>query len=134
MTDLTQSLGKAVDGWAQQWGPVESHPSTQIDEPGGHAAQPKQPRTRWGRTHERDGERTHPRTGSDVSSANRDARASQSSGTIANLEALFIARELHPGKAIAYGAEAHYTRSRMCHALGVEGIAVPSDVTGLGRQ
>src|SRR6201991_370034 len=46
-----------------------------------------------------------------------------SSGTIANLEALWVARELHPGKAIAFGVNAHYTHSRMCAVLGVEGIA-----------
>ena len=51
-----------------------------------------------------------------------------SGGTVANLEALFVAREIHPGKAIAYSAQAHYTHSRMCHLLGVEGIAVPSDL------
>src|SRR3954468_982030 len=41
-----------------------------------------------------------------------------SSGTIANLEALWVARELHPGKAVLYGANAHYTHSRMCAVLG----------------
>jgi glutamate/tyrosine decarboxylase-like PLP-dependent enzyme len=46
-----------------------------------------------------------------------------SSGTIANLEALWVARELHPGKAIAFGTHAHYTHSRMCAVLGVEGVA-----------
>lgn len=46
-----------------------------------------------------------------------------SSGTIANLEALWVARELHPDKAIAFGTNAHYTHSRMCAVLGVEGIA-----------
>ena len=30
-----------------------------------------------------------------------------SSGTIANLEALFVACQLHPGKAIAHSADAH---------------------------
>jgi glutamate/tyrosine decarboxylase-like PLP-dependent enzyme len=53
------------------------------------------------------------------------------SGTIANLEALYVARELHPGRGIAYSAEAHYTHSRMCGVLGVEGIPVPVD--GAGR-
>lgn len=53
-----------------------------------------------------------------------------SSGTIANLEALFIARELHPGKAVAFSAEAHYTHRRMCHVLGVEAVAVPTDTSG----
>ena len=50
-----------------------------------------------------------------------------SSGTIANLEALFVARETHPGKAVAFSEEAHYTHSRMCGLLGVEAIPVPSD-------
>ena len=54
-----------------------------------------------------------------------------SSGTIANLEALYIARELHPGLGIAYSAEAHYTHGRMCGVLGVPGTAVETD--GLGR-
>jgi glutamate/tyrosine decarboxylase-like PLP-dependent enzyme len=53
-----------------------------------------------------------------------------SSGTIANLEALFIARESHPGKGIAYSADAHYTHARMCHVLGVAGHAVPVDSGG----
>ena len=53
-----------------------------------------------------------------------------SSGTIANLEALWVARESHPGKAIAYSADAHYTHSRMCGVLGVEGIAVRVDAAG----
>jgi glutamate/tyrosine decarboxylase-like PLP-dependent enzyme len=46
-----------------------------------------------------------------------------SSGTIANLEALWVARELHPDKAIAFGVDAHYTHSRMCAVLGVEPLA-----------
>jgi len=53
-----------------------------------------------------------------------------SSGTIANLEALWVARESHPGKAIAFSADAHYTHGRMCGVLGVEGIAVRSDAAG----
>ena len=52
------------------------------------------------------------------------------SGTIANLEALWVARELHPGKAIAYSEEAHYTHSRMCGVLGIEGRAVAADRAG----
>jgi glutamate/tyrosine decarboxylase-like PLP-dependent enzyme len=39
------------------------------------------------------------------------------SGTIANLEALWVARELHPDKGVAYGANAHYTHARMCQVL-----------------
>ena len=53
-----------------------------------------------------------------------------SSGTTGNLEALFVARESHPGRGIAYSAEAHYTHARMCHVLGVEGVGVPVDATG----
>ncbi|MBD3005067.1 MULTISPECIES: aminotransferase class V-fold PLP-dependent enzyme [unclassified Streptomyces] len=52
------------------------------------------------------------------------------SGTIANLEALFVARELHPGKGVAYSTEAHYTHGRMCGVLGVEGHPVPVDDLG----
>lgn len=53
-----------------------------------------------------------------------------SSGTIANLEALFVARETHPGKGVAYSADAHYTHARMCHVLGVTGHAVATDAGG----
>jgi glutamate/tyrosine decarboxylase-like PLP-dependent enzyme len=53
-----------------------------------------------------------------------------SSGTIANLEALWVARELHPDKAIAYSNLAHYTHSRMCQLLRVEGIGVDTDAEG----
>src|SRR5919197_2714703 len=45
------------------------------------------------------------------------------SGTIANLEALWVARELHPDRVIVSAANAHYTHSRMCAVLGVEGRA-----------
>jgi glutamate/tyrosine decarboxylase-like PLP-dependent enzyme len=54
------------------------------------------------------------------------------SGTIANLEALYVAREIHPGLGVAYSEEAHYTHARMCRVLGIEGIAVPVD--GAGRM
>jgi glutamate/tyrosine decarboxylase-like PLP-dependent enzyme len=53
-----------------------------------------------------------------------------SSGTIANLEALWVARQLHPGKAIAYSQEAHYTHERMCGVLGVDTVPVPADDAG----
>jgi glutamate/tyrosine decarboxylase-like PLP-dependent enzyme len=52
------------------------------------------------------------------------------SGTIANLEALYVARELHPGRGIAYSAEAHYTHARMCGVLGVNGTPVAVDDGG----
>ena len=53
-----------------------------------------------------------------------------SSGTTANLEALWVARESHPGKAIAFSTDAHYTHSRMCQVLGVEGVPVATDAAG----
>jgi len=54
------------------------------------------------------------------------------SGTIANLEALYVARELHPDKGVAYSADAHYTHGRMCGVLGLRGVAVGVD--GAGRM
>ena len=53
-----------------------------------------------------------------------------SSGTLANLEALFVARELRPGTAVAFSEEAHYTHERMCRLLGVRGVRVPADSRG----
>ncbi len=54
------------------------------------------------------------------------------SGTIANLEALYVARETHPGLGVAYSEEAHYTHARMCGVLGIEGTGVTAD--GAGRM
>ncbi|TFE37111.1 aspartate aminotransferase family protein [Streptomyces sp. ICN441] len=54
------------------------------------------------------------------------------SGTIANLEALFVARELHPGRGVAHSADAHYTHGRMCHVLGMSSHPVRTD--GEGRM
>ena len=53
-----------------------------------------------------------------------------SSGTIANLEALYVARELRPDRGVAYSAEAHYTHGRMCGLLGLKGTAVGTDAAG----
>ncbi|HEX4656741.1 MAG TPA: aminotransferase class V-fold PLP-dependent enzyme [Streptosporangiaceae bacterium] len=52
------------------------------------------------------------------------------SGTIANLEALYVSRELHPGHGVAYSAEAHYTHGRMCGVIGVKGTSVEVDNAG----
>ncbi|GDY30520.1 pyridoxal phosphate-dependent decarboxylase family protein [Gandjariella thermophila] len=52
------------------------------------------------------------------------------SGTMANLEALFVAREAHPDRGIAYSADSHFTHRRMCHLLGVRGHEVPVDARG----
>jgi len=53
-----------------------------------------------------------------------------SSGTIANLEALWIARSLHPDKAIAFSAESHYTHPRMCEVIGARGVEIAVDERG----
>lgn len=53
-----------------------------------------------------------------------------SSGTIANLEALWVSRELRPGTAVAYSSQSHYTHARMCNVLGVDGREVASDRRG----
>ncbi|MBV9846534.1 MAG: aspartate aminotransferase family protein [Kutzneria sp.] len=53
-----------------------------------------------------------------------------SSGTIANLEALYVAREIHPERGVAFSTESHYTHARMCHLLGMRARPVPVDGSG----
>lgn len=53
-----------------------------------------------------------------------------SGGTIANLEALFVARELHPDKWIAASANAHYTHARMSKLLNIPFLEIPTDPLG----
>ncbi|WP_340106765.1 pyridoxal phosphate-dependent decarboxylase family protein [Rhodohalobacter sp. 8-1] len=53
-----------------------------------------------------------------------------SGGTIANLEALFVAREIHPQKAIAASSKAHYTHRRMCRVLNTEFMEIPDTHDG----
>ncbi|MGE3796443.1 MAG: aspartate aminotransferase family protein [Thermomicrobiales bacterium] len=53
-----------------------------------------------------------------------------SSGTIANLEALWVSREIHPEKGIAYSEAAHYTHERMCQVLRVQGHTIPATEAG----
>src|SRR4051795_13269629 len=48
------------------------------------------------------------------------------SGTIANLEALWVARELHPERVVVSGANAHYTHARVCGVLGARHAASSS--------
>ncbi len=52
------------------------------------------------------------------------------SGTIANFEALLIAREINPDKAIAFSEDAHYTHSRVCNWLRVPSVVIPSNQYG----
>ena len=53
-----------------------------------------------------------------------------SSGTVANLEALWVARELTGGATVLSSADAHYTHARMCGVLGVEHEPVAADARG----
>jgi len=51
-------------------------------------------------------------------------------GTLANFEGLWIARQLHPGKAIAASAQAHYTHARLSAVLDVPFRGIPVDARG----
>lgn len=51
-------------------------------------------------------------------------------GTMANFEALWIGRELNPGKAVAASEQAHYTHSRLSAVLGVPFKKIPADAQG----
>lgn len=53
-----------------------------------------------------------------------------SSGTLANLEALWVARSLHPGKAVAFSSQAHYTHRRMAEVLGMPAVEIAVDDRG----
>jgi glutamate/tyrosine decarboxylase-like PLP-dependent enzyme len=53
-------------------------------------------------------------------------------GTIANFEALWVARELHPGQAIVASQQSHYTHARLSAVLGVPFF--PIAVDGQGRM
>ncbi|MGB0034943.1 MAG: aminotransferase class I/II-fold pyridoxal phosphate-dependent enzyme [Candidatus Acidiferrales bacterium] len=51
-------------------------------------------------------------------------------GTMANLEALWVAGQTSPGKKILASDQAHYTHSRITSVLGLPFAAVPSDSRG----
>jgi glutamate/tyrosine decarboxylase-like PLP-dependent enzyme len=51
-------------------------------------------------------------------------------GTVANLEALWVARELHPDQALAVSEDAHYTHGRMSEVLELDVVEVPTDARG----
>jgi glutamate/tyrosine decarboxylase-like PLP-dependent enzyme len=51
------------------------------------------------------------------------------SGTIANLEALWVARHVNPGLVLA-SSQAHYTHGRMCEVLGLPFKSVAVDAQG----
>lgn len=53
-----------------------------------------------------------------------------SGGTMANLEALWVARQIHPGAAIAFSDQAHYTHARMCEVIGAPSLSIATDSSG----
>src|SRR5207245_5925004 len=53
-----------------------------------------------------------------------------SGGTMANLEALWIAGQLHPGRTILASTQAHYTHQRIAGVLGLRFEATPCDRRG----
>src|SRR3954466_14952144 len=52
------------------------------------------------------------------------------SGTIANLEALWVARELRPGETVLSGVNAHYTHQRVSAVLGQAHETIAQDERG----
>ena len=53
-----------------------------------------------------------------------------SGGTVANLEALWVAGRLHPGKTILASTQAHYTHQRLSAVMGLKFEAIPCDWRG----
>ena len=53
-----------------------------------------------------------------------------SGGTVANLEALWVAGSLHPDKLVVASTEAHYTHSRLTGVLRQRFVALPTDRRG----
>ncbi len=53
-----------------------------------------------------------------------------SGGTMANLEALWVAGQLHPGKVVLASTQAHYTHQRIAGVLGLLFETIPCDRRG----
>ena len=51
-------------------------------------------------------------------------------GTMANFEALWVGRELRPGRSVAASSQAHYTHSRLSAVLGIPFRKIPADPRG----
>ena len=51
-------------------------------------------------------------------------------GTVANLEALWVARHCHPNKAVAIGTSAHYNHRRIADVLAMPTVEVSADRGG----
>src|SRR6266851_4966435 len=58
------------------------------------------------------------------------ARLAEVLGTTANLEALWVAGRLHPGKKILASEQAHYTHGRISGVLQLPFETVPCDAQG----
>lgn len=48
-------------------------------------------------------------------------------GTLANLEALWVSNQIHPGKMIVASSQAHYTHNRICGVLQIPFQSIPVD-------
>jgi glutamate/tyrosine decarboxylase-like PLP-dependent enzyme len=173
VVDLKYWVGEAVraiDDWADRFGPYQEHPSVHVGDDrfaaafgelatrladnypyfhpryAGQMLKPPHPAAVAGylaamlinpNNHALDGGPATARMEQEVTAQlaamfglDRHLGHLTTSGTIANLEALFVARELHPGRGVAFSADAHYTHGRMCHVLGVEGYPVRTDSGG----
>lgn len=53
-----------------------------------------------------------------------------SGGTLANLEGLWVAGSLHPGRTIVASQQAHYTHNRLCGVLQIPFESIPVDRYG----
>ena len=53
-----------------------------------------------------------------------------SSGTLANLEALWVSSKINPGKRIVGSTQAHYTHQRISSVLSINYSSVPADQSG----
>jgi glutamate/tyrosine decarboxylase-like PLP-dependent enzyme len=51
-------------------------------------------------------------------------------GTMANLEALYVARQSHPDLGVAYSVDSHFSHARMCRLLRMPGHPVAVDAAG----
>jgi glutamate/tyrosine decarboxylase-like PLP-dependent enzyme len=51
-------------------------------------------------------------------------------GTMANLEALWVAGQLRPGTAVVASTQAHYTHARISAVLGLPFQSIPADAAG----
>lgn len=53
-----------------------------------------------------------------------------SGGTVANLEAIWVASRISPNKLVVASQEAHYTHKRVCEILGIPFREIPTDAAG----